>query len=279
MGGWHAIVGGGQEVPLERTADIGRLAALGAWRYSQGIYRFHPEIYEALCGTEISGDLPADVLLRLPEWCVYIETPGLCFGDEQMFGFFAHLEHDSNSGRKELRIVIDVQSGLFGFPLHLGRWSVEEAIRRSLCEAQSQAQRLNHEGKEMFEDPFAPKRMAPFFSSMISLLLYLCSDEPQIDDARQPGTSPAYPRAKKVKGGMKLFAPPSSRTWNVGFAAGEQIVQARTRARSGSERQGPRPHLRRAHWHGYWKGPRTGERTFHYKWLAPVFVAAENAQS
>jgi len=31
-----------------------------------------------------------------------------------------------------------------------------------------------------------------------------------------------------------------------------------------------RPHIRRAHWHGYWTGPREGTQTFVYHWLPPA---------
>ena len=44
-----------------------RLAALAAWRCTQGIYRVHPTLLAELLETPISGDLPADVLMRLPE--------------------------------------------------------------------------------------------------------------------------------------------------------------------------------------------------------------------
>ena len=64
-------------MPLNRVPDVGLLAAIGTWRYSQGIYRFDDSVYEALRDTVPSGDMPVDVLYRLPEWCVYIETPVL----------------------------------------------------------------------------------------------------------------------------------------------------------------------------------------------------------
>ena len=31
-------------------------------------------------------------------------------------------------------------------------------------------------------------------------------------------------------------------------------------------------HLRRGHWHGFWKGPRSGVRNFIYHWIAPLVV-------
>ena len=33
-----------------------------------------------------------------------------------------------------------------------------------------------------------------------------------------------------------------------------------------------RPHVRRAHWHRFWVGPRNGERKLELRWLEPIFV-------
>lgn len=45
---------------------------LACWRMTQGIYRFDTTVYESLLSTKLDGELPVDVLLRLPEWCVYL---------------------------------------------------------------------------------------------------------------------------------------------------------------------------------------------------------------
>lgn len=37
------------------------------------IYRFAPEIYDALISQPLTGDLPTDCLYHLPEWAVYSE--------------------------------------------------------------------------------------------------------------------------------------------------------------------------------------------------------------
>lgn len=42
----------------------------------KGIYRFDPDIYKEVLNTPFTGDLPHEIFFNLPEWCVYIETPG-----------------------------------------------------------------------------------------------------------------------------------------------------------------------------------------------------------
>ncbi|MBL8474403.1 MAG: hypothetical protein JNM98_21625 [Rhodocyclaceae bacterium] len=101
LAGWYAIVSGGGEnrVPVERITHVARLSALGAWRATQGVYRFDPDVYAAVVDTPISGDIPADVLHRMPEWCVYVETPGMTARGALLHGFWAHLEADANTGQ------------------------------------------------------------------------------------------------------------------------------------------------------------------------------------
>ncbi|MFM2415427.1 MAG: hypothetical protein RL385_150 [Pseudomonadota bacterium] len=55
---------------------------------------------------------------------------------------------------------------------------------------------------------------------------------------------------------------------------------ARARLRETDEPTGggpPRaPHLRRAHWHRFWTGPRDGERAIRLRWLSPILVGADS---
>lgn len=63
--------------PLDIARLVQPYTMYAAWRMTQGIYRIDPTLYADLVDTEIAGDLPSDVLMHLPEWCIYIETPGL----------------------------------------------------------------------------------------------------------------------------------------------------------------------------------------------------------
>src|SRR6185369_17498093 len=60
LAGWYAIVSGGctNRIPSHLIGDVGRLAALGTWRATQGIYRFDPALYHAIVETPVDGDLP-----------------------------------------------------------------------------------------------------------------------------------------------------------------------------------------------------------------------------
>lgn len=271
MAGWYAIACEGNKTSvlnLHQAADVSRLAALGAWRYSQGIYRFDENFYNALSSTVPSGDLPCEVLYRLPEWSVYIETPNKEWQGSPLHGFWCHLEWDVNTERHELRLLLNTDT-LIGIPLHLGKWTLTEAVDRALQEAQLQSKQVN------FNVSF--NNIAGDFSSslysLISLVLYLCSDEPEIDNEREPGIHPKRPQAKRIKKGWRLFPANKPKIWNVGQQLGEKLRQLDQNTSLESTQRSVRPHLRRAHWHGFWKGPYDGERRFHYHWLPPMVVA------
>lgn len=258
-------------------AHAGHLAALAAWRVTQGIYRFDKELYAALRETPVLGDIPHNVLYRLPEWCVYVETHGIESG-RQLHGVFVHLEHDVNTGRPELRLVLDTETELVNLILHLGPWPLREALSRML---QTGAENATSFG---FDDEFAalkssvPGGMANalqlIVEPLVSMLLYLCSQNAEIGDGSRRPTNPV---PSKVKTGKRLFAPGHATTWDVGVRLGAALRRADDAAGANGLTEDtharPRPHIRRAHWHGFWNGPMESKsRTYSVKWLPPIPV-------
>lgn len=263
----------------QRVPDAARLAALGAWRMTQGIYRFDPAVYDAVRSTPVTGDIPHQVLYRLPEWCVYIETPGLTLGAAPMAGAWAHLEHDINTGRAELRLLIDTDEragqALTPALLHLGPWSLAESISRALDVVGVQAMAHGHAPPQGLRGV-----LQPILEPLVSLTLYVCSQAAEIGDgSRQPGN----PAPKRVKAGWRIFAAEKPTTWDVGARMGAALRKAyqATETGNGDTHAGPRPHVRRAHWHGFRSGPRlradgseipTEDRAFDLRWLPPIPV-------
>ena len=110
----NATGGTGRRLPYEHSHYSSMLAALGAWRVSQGIYRFDRTLYDALTHTPLGRDLPREPLMRLPEWGLYIETYDLIWsipGEERpIHGAWAYLDWDERIGSAEdceLRLVPD----------------------------------------------------------------------------------------------------------------------------------------------------------------------------
>ncbi|WP_157040484.1 AcrVA2 family anti-CRISPR protein [Polaromonas naphthalenivorans] len=267
----------------ERIPDAARLAGLAGWRMTQGIYRFDPAVYEAVRDTLVAGDIPSDVLYRLPEWCVYIETPNMLLGDVQMHGAFAHLEHDVNTGQPELRFLLDIDEAagpaLMPAVLHLGRWTLADALTRSLNLAAGNAVSAG----EQLPNDFAKGMsgvLRPVLEPLLSLLLYLCSQAAEVGDGQR---RPANPEPKRVKGGLRLFVAERPTTWDVGVRLGAALRQAYAAEQTGqvAGHVGPRPHIRRAHWHGFRSGAMkrddgsdipAAQRPFELRWLPPIAV-------
>lgn len=263
---WYSIVSAKVSVnvlPLHYIHDVSKLAALGTWRYTQSIYRIDSELYSAISKTVLTGDLPCDVLYRMPEWCVYIETPGDKWLNYELFGFWAHLEWDANTKRHELRLLLDCDEALIPLVLHLGKWTITESVDRFISESKKQGRIA---GFDLPINSAHVQKLAETTYPIISLLLYICSNGVEYSDQSTPGN----PSPKKTKKGWKLFPAQKPRIWNLGKKTGDKIRQAKKEVH---ERKGPAPHIRRAHWHSFWKGPLDGNRELFVKFIPPIPVA------
>lgn len=278
MAAGYAIVSaqtGFEKIPpsrLDLILDVSIVTAMAAWRLTKGIYRFDPDLFQAVAGTVLNKNLPSEVFFRLPEWCVYLETPGLSCGTAPLHGFFAHLEWDVKNCRTELRLLLDLEDGLLALPLHLGDWPLAEAMDRVLSEAERFGAGLSAWRSQARE--IARQYLAP----LVSLLLYLCAANADLQGER---TAPKLPQPVKTKKGMRYFPADKPHLWEVGVRLGAALRLAAQREREEAAnptaytmaRKPPRPHIRRAHWHGFWRGPRkVEERQFSLIWLPPIPV-------
>ena len=285
----YAIISGGgnNKVSIDRLPDIGALGALAAWRMTQGIYRFDSDVFAALWSTPLSGDLPVEVLYHLPEWCVYIEAPPGCKIDVfPLVGWFSHLEWDAETGRPELRFVFDFGQGLSPFMIHLTAPTLSGCIEKALSESWRRALEINTQSKaaEYLKKPSAEttEKMTDMLSTaltpIVSVVLYLCSVAADIADLRGKREGPGNPVPKKTKKGLRMFSATAETTWLVGHRIGAslRLATGSSSTGSGGAHASPRPHVRRAHWHSFWTGPKNDpeKRKPVLKWLPPVPVGA-----
>lgn len=279
LAGTYSVLSRGGHCTTDQAADIGPMGALAAWRCTQGIYRVHPTLLAELLDTPITGDLPAEVLTRLPEWCVYVETPGHCLWSLDLHGMWAYLEHDSHTGRAELRLVLDLapaesNARLGQLVVHLGG-SLEEGIRAAVREARIQALRAGH--PELAPTMVEEWDVEGAVGGLISVLLYLCADDAEIEGRTE--------RPPRVISGRKRPLMPAAKAPVIhpaGYRIGAALDLARERVRSESDaavETGRRvaAHIRRAHWHRFWMGSRAGERRVALRWLSPILVNLDDA--
>jgi hypothetical protein len=251
------------------------LTTLMCWRMTQGIYRIDPAVYSALIETPLTGDIPADVLLRLPEWCIYVETPGLqvCRRDgdgvTELTGVFARMDVEPN-GQRNLVLTLDMPAA--------------EGLEAQSIPLIGQLDAALENAMGIWEsvDKGVIESIKSYVMPILNLLLYICASAGDIQGKRgQPGNpTPKHTR----RGGVKLFAADGLRTWDVGVRMGAALRAAYRAEQTGGgsgQREGPRGHIRRAHWHGFRSGPRktvdgaeipVDKRRFDLYWLPHIAV-------
>lgn len=111
--------------------------------------------------------------------------------------------------------------------------------------------------------------------TVMPYLLYLCAENRELD-----GDVGAAPKVVVTKKGKRLFARESPNVMPAGFRTGAVIQKYQDSEGSAvpGEGSGVRhpPHLRKAHWHTFWKGPRQDlskrQRILHFLPPIPVNV-------
>lgn len=261
--------------PLDMDARQA-IDAIGQWRPSQGIYRFDPALYDCIISTPLDGEIPCDVLYRLPEWSCYIEAPGLQWvTGSEVFGVFVSLQHFVTTGETRLELAADTAEGVRIFPIELSGGTLRDTAYRTLRKVISP----DSESNEIIENERKMETLYHCLAPMLSLALYLCTVNAEIGDgSRKPKT----PLPKRTKKGWRLFPPDQPVVWDVGVRMGAALRAAFHQREMDAEGTGTtvRPHVRRSHWHGYWTGPKaTPElRKLALKWLPPIPVNVDNVE-
>lgn len=250
--GAYAIVSGGGEsrVPIERSHHIGIVAALAAWRMTQSVYRYDATLARALDDTTMPSDLPTDVLYRLPEWCAYLETPGLRAPDGRpLAGAWVHLDWDQG-GSTELRLLLDVDGplddawhSLIPLPLILGQGSIVEALDRVMASGQMRAA---ESGLTITSSLAGRQTIIERLWPIVSRALYLCADAPDLGGRARP----ERPKATRTRDGWRVFPADGLRVWPVGERIGAALRHAESAERAAhgdGTHASPRAHIRRAH--------------------------------
>jgi hypothetical protein len=195
-----------------------------------------------VAGTPLSGDLPVDTLFHLPEWCVYVETPGRRWAGRELHGFWAHLDYEVDGVADELRLVLDFAEtpetaldpdrGLLSMVLLLGEGSLADALQRTTESARRRAP--VHGVATALPNLQANQSIAAELAPLVALLLYLCAENAEIGDGER---RPVNPLPKRTKGGLRLFPPDTATAWDVGVRLGAALRQANRETR-GPERIG-----------------------------------------
>lgn len=278
MGDSYSIVTGAAEervamylmTAAERMADLRKLAAIIPWRVAKPIYRFDPDLAAELMDSADDSRIPAEVLIRLPYPCVFIEHPP---GVDDCEGVFAFLEADERYPEAlELRmhyLFIDnkIHVAVVQYDL-TGRDSSIFAAKMAVENAKS----MRKLGGRTLEDDYTTEveqrvsQIDKYKCGHINMILYLCADDPDLH------RSAPIPRQRGPRKDVAAY----SDVIDVGTEQGaiirraRQVAQPHTASALAGTHKSPTPHVRRAHWHLYWMG--TGRTTPAIKWIMPIFV-------
>lgn len=283
-----------RSLPFSLAEDARRIPAAYLWRKSKQIFAFDETVEKELIEQDFPGEIPDDVLLRLPVPCVYIQLHAqskIFPVDMVADGFFAWLGYNAYTRRKELcLIVLDINGECIDEYVCPMVGTISESIkdfRRSMLAAY-----LRREDQDpvmlaqMVKNVDNDGEEALTLSKVLNLLLYLCTDEPDYDN---------QPRRVKAKPAYTTYTPerPPRRTniTNVGTRIGAAIRLDRQKAKElndEAEQQqqsehrkhaSPIAHIRRGHYHSFWTGARESvDRKIVVKWLPPMLINGDKGE-
>lgn len=273
-------------------AELMALPTILAWQLSQGIYRFDPDLYREITTTVLDDSLHIEAFKTLPEWALYIETPEFpsALDGEKPDGFFVSLSDESSvpGYGLELRLVFVLKRGqrLLTLPLPLAGNSISDCLAALEMSARNNLRHLNKMDFASLLTTHLARSLrtegrlenAQDVAYCLTLLLYLCSEEPDTAAPRR------HELPKRDRRGQVIPTPLRPKAWDVGLRFGVKIRAWQQRQQAKQHQEGStgesgagiakRPHVRRAHYHGYWYGPKKDGAPQKYKvrWLSPILV-------
>lgn len=271
------------------------------WRYSKGIYNFDDDVLKSVYLASLPLHIKANIFTRLPEYCVYAKTPGMTdWNGRPMQGFFALTEEVSvneelaefiNEYYEDQEDYEPLETSANLYLLIDGGSSDESRDGRTYIvkiPIDFDALRECLEFIELIEprqDERNPstEELIEWVSPFLSQLLYLCSEEPEIEHLREKELKPNTEDVKKTKKGFRIYVPSRINEWLCGWRTGSFIKQQKALEQQEKERKGfngdtktVRGHLRRAHWHTFYAGRRDArEREVRVRWLQMIKVNFE----
>ncbi|AGS80772.1 hypothetical protein LEP1GSC050_0078 [Leptospira phage vB_LbrZ_5399-LE1] len=253
-------------VLAEKVNLVSRLAGLIPWAIEKSIFRFSPTLLEYLIESGTPEKLPSQVLKKLPFWSIYIETPALA--DSVCIGFFAYLE--SNEGNDELRLILDTKAGPISLFLHLVEGNLDDSFEKATRLIKPRLELMNRANPD-FDLEEMKDYSIHIYKTLLPLVLYICAENAEIR-----GNDSYAARLEKFQNIDLLNLKEAERPtiWNVGNSFDKEYKAFVERESSSSGlSNSKRPHLRRAHWHSFWRGKRnSSDRELILHFLSDISV-------
>lgn len=248
------------------------------WDKYRQVYIFDKDLLDALweqvTQTSETDVLPNELLARMPYPSIYIKfanTNGVAYYDKDynaIDGFLATMDYSSKHKVPYLRLTVIYENnlpkidGILLFP--------DKTIGECISDT------MKYIGKADVAELAAKSVNNSLTMLAIQCLLYIQAANADIQ---------SRPSAKKKAKKQKAKAPKQIKVHDVGVKVGKTLrvgssnKQAVTKEYAKSDQSSPKsPHIRRGHWHHYWKGAHdSDERKLILKWTAPTFVNSESS--
>lgn len=249
-----------------------------AFDQAKAIFKFDPTVSHALWESEMDT-VHGSVFRRIPYFGLYIDLRPLAIYNqvaENLDGVFVNLAITPRPDLIDEEAEVD-EKGLRKIPgaealslLYVGDGEVG-AYPLILPLDVAVADVFTHEGLGGFESLDSHSQNEEdreLVSRTLSLLAYICSSEP---DMRRVHRTKGSGKKRKKDNGKKSSRP---RVYECGYRLGKNLRGVMSS--SGHAKGTKRPHIRRAHWHTYWTGPRNSpNRIASVKWIPPTVVAGK----
>lgn len=264
------------------------IASAISWRQSKMVYKFDEDLLEEILDNCDDIVVPSEILHKLPAPCIFIEIPFPGFRGIKNPGFFVFIESEFDTRNEELRMVFVDDSGCLtnqyivhiGHDLTIGE-GIDATIRRS---------KQSMSNMEIPDD--IANRFLNYWETMrnamiqaVHLVLYICAENADI----KRDSEHEKIRKKPTKGNIKDRYAELER-FDVGKDLGPIIRKVKHNAASHPEyvdtdyddedtadhkpQNKKRTHLRRAHYHHYWRGPKDHQELF-LRWINSTIVNGE----
>jgi len=287
----HGAIAADEGVRGTASVHTEIVTALEAWRVTQGIYRFDPDLLLAIVDTPLDGMIPTEHFQRLPEWCCYIELADtdMRLGEQKMHGAWVHIEYDMVEKQAEFRAIYDVardprqpfaQDGLCCAPPLVLAGDMRQALDELVAACTESSRKAGLSPTAEIED-YLRMHMEDL-RDLISIALYLCTDADMMRDGTVTRPETSVMRRRDINRQRDVSAPVM---WDVGVRIGAALRAAYAHKDASADVDATgrhvRPHIRRGHWHTVLSGKRINEdgsaihpdeRHRELRWRPPVAV-------
>lgn len=248
------------------------ISCLLSWRKTKQIFTFDPKLVQVLRKQEIEGDLPVDVIKTLPYQSFFIQTDSF----DNIDGVFVYFDDNGYAdGDLELRFMILNDTETASLPLHLIKGkTLRECIDVTAGEKLGYLSGSEESLQNVYDS----------MNTLLQMVLYLCSDNKDVVEKKRLDFTPKS-NVKKKKKNAKKTAAKKPTEWNVGTVISRTFNKSTYAPQESTLGTGigssKRPHVRKAHWHHYWKGSRSNpeERKLILHWVAPTFINKPEAET